>query len=282
MKTFVETLHAGYGQQFDVDKVLFEEKTDHFHLIIFENPMFGRVMALDGIIQTTQKDEFIYHEMLTHVPLFSHPNPKRVCVIGGGDGGMLREVLKHKSVEKVTLVEIDGKVIEMCREFFPDHSQGAFDDARTEIVIQDGFEYLKSAENSFDVIISDSTDPIGPAEVLFTETFYGLCNKALKPGGVLVAQNGVSYFQRDEMKNSARDMRPHFDVVTFYGAAVPTYIGGNMVFGWASNTADMCKQSVDSIAKKVTSSGIKTQYYTPEIHMAAFALPQYVVDAINE
>lgn len=282
MKTFSETLHAGYGQQFDVDKVLFEEKTDHFHLIIFENPMFGRVMALDGIIQTTEKDEFIYHEMLTHVPLFSHPNPKHVCVIGGGDGGMLREVLKHKSVEKVTLVEIDGKVIEMCREFFPNHSQGAFDDSRTEIVIQDGFDYLKSAENRFDVIISDSTDPIGPAEVLFTETFYGLCKKALKPGGILVTQNGVSYFQLDEMKNSARDMRPHFDVVTFYSAAVPTYVGGNMVFGWATDADAYCKQSISAITEKVVASGIKTKYYSSEIHSAAFALPRYVKDAIDE
>lgn len=282
MTVFAETLHAGYAQQFDVKHVLFEEKTDHFHLVIFDNPMFGRVMALDGIIQTTENDEFVYHEMLTHVPLFSHANPQHVCVIGGGDGGILREVLKHPDVEKVTLVEIDAKVVEMCRKYFPDHSCGAFDDARTEIVIQDGFDYLKSAPSQFDVIISDSTDPVGPGEVLFTETFYALCHKSLKPGGLLVTQNGVSYFQLDEVKNSARDMGRSFEHVTFYGAAVPTYVGGIMAFGWASDDITLRNISVSELEARYKAAGFKARYYTPEIHQAAFALPQYVLDALNE
>lgn len=279
---FAETLHQDYAQQFSVEKVLFEEKTEHFHLIIFQNKMFGKVMALDGIIQTTEKDEFIYHEMLTHVPLFAHPNPRHVCVIGGGDGGMLREVLKHKSIEKVTLVEIDAKVIEMCREYFPGHSDGAFDDGRTEIVIQDGFDYLQPTENKFDVIMSDSTDPVGPGEVLFTEKFYSLCHKALKPGGILTTQNGVSYFQLDEAKNTRRDMLPFFKDVSFYTAAVPTYVGGIMAFGFASD--DIALKNIDPVAlkKRFDASAISTRYYTPGIHTASFSLPAYMVDALHE
>ena len=201
-KRFIETLYKTYGQSFIVDEILFESKTDHQHLIIFNNEQFGRVMALDGVIQTTEKDEFIYHEMLTHVPLFAHGNAKRVLIIGGGDGGILREVLRHPEVEHVTMVEIDQAVVDMCKQYFPKHSDGAFDDPRVNLVIDDGVDFIVNNTELYDVIISDSTDPEGPGEVLFSSRFYKGCKESLTEGGILATQNGVSFMQIDEVKTT--------------------------------------------------------------------------------
>ena len=167
-----ETLHDGYQQRFEVSKVLFSEKTEFQDMVIFENPKFGRVLVLDGVIQTTEKDEFIYHEMMVHTPLLANGAAKRVLIIGGGDGGCLREALRHPGVEKVTMVEIDPTVVDLSREYLPMHSDGAFDDPRTDLVIADGLKYVAESAEKFDVIIVDSTDPIGPGEVLFTDAFY--------------------------------------------------------------------------------------------------------------
>ena len=165
---YQETLYSEWGQNFEQGQILFEVETGHQHLIIFDNPRLGRVMALDGVIQTTEADEFVYHEMMVHVPMNTHLNAKHILIIGGGDGGILREVLKHKSVESVTQVEIDRAVIDMCIEYFPNHSKGAFDDPRLNLVISDGAAFIANNEQSFDVIITDSTDPIGPGEVLLS------------------------------------------------------------------------------------------------------------------
>ncbi|NVJ60953.1 MAG: polyamine aminopropyltransferase [Gammaproteobacteria bacterium] len=279
---FLELLYPTYGQYFKVDEVLFESKTEHQHLVIFKNEQFGNVMALDGIIQTTQKDEFIYHEMLTHVPLFAHPEPKSVLIIGGGDGGILRETMRHKSVERVVQVEIDQSVIDMCKEYFPNHSAGAFDDPRANIVIADGMDYVKTSEEKFDVIISDSTDPIGPGEVLFTNDFYRLAKERLNEGGIMVTQNGVCFMQIDEVLNTAKRMGPLYQDQSFYCAPVPTYIGGVMTMGWATDNKTLRQQSVETIADRYINSGIKTRYYNPQIHAGAFALPQYVVEALKQ
>ena len=281
MKNYAETLYDSYGQVFEVDKVYFENKTEHQHLIIFENAKFGRVMALDGIIQTTQADEFIYHEMLTHVPILAHGNVKDVMIVGGGDGGMLREVCKHASVERIVEVEIDGQVIDMCKEYLPTHSDGAYDDPRVEIVIDDAANYVANTDRQFDVIISDSTDPIGPGDVLFTSDFYENCKKCLKPGGVLVTQNGVAYMQLDEVTTTAKRLAPYFKDVHFYSAAVPTYIGGIMTFAWATDDDVMRQQSADVLQARFEQAGITTRYYNPAIHAASFALPQYIIDAIE-
>ncbi|MCS9087187.1 polyamine aminopropyltransferase, partial [Pseudomonas aeruginosa] len=195
MSDYQETLYQGYGQRFSIDNMLHEVRTEHQHLVIFENARMGRVMALDGVIQTTEADEFIYHEMLTHVPILAHGAARRVLIIGGGDGGMLREVAKHKSVERITMVEIDGTVVDMCKAFLPNHSQGAFDDPRLNLVIDDGMRFVATTEERFDVIISDSTDPIGPGEVLFSENFYQACRRCLNEGGILVTQNGTPFMQ---------------------------------------------------------------------------------------
>ncbi|MEJ2142750.1 MAG: polyamine aminopropyltransferase [Gammaproteobacteria bacterium] len=282
MKKYSETLYDSYGQEFEVDKIYFENKTGHQHLVIFENAKFGRVMALDGIIQTTEADEFIYHEMLTHVPLFAHGNVKDVLIIGGGDGGMLREVCKHRSVEHITQVEIDDQVVEMCKQYLPNHSAGAYDDPRVEIVIDDGANFVRTTDKKFDVIISDSTDPIGPGEVLFTTDFYADCKRSLKPGGVLVTQNGVAFMQLDEVTTTNQRLVSHFSDHSFYCAAVPTYIGGVMTFAWATDNEQLRYLSQDEIEQRFKLANINTRYYNPAIHKASFALPQYILDALKK
>lgn len=279
---FDETLHSGYHQGFRVKEVLFESKTEHQHLVIFESVDFGRVMALDGVIQTTERDEFVYHEMLAHVPLFAHGAAKDVLIIGGGDGGLLREVLRHPEVERAVQVEIDQAVIDMCVEYLPRHSNGAYENPKAEIVIGDGIDYVRNCDRQFDVILSDSTDPIGPGEVLFTSPFYEGIKRCLKPGGVFAAQNGVAFIQPDEVSTTHKRLSPLFDDCHFYAAAVPTYVGGIMTFAWASDNAALRSVPAETIAQRVKDSGIKTRYYTPALHSGSFALPQYILDTLSE
>ncbi len=276
-----ETLHDGFGQYFTVDKQLYRDKTEHQDLVIFENSAFGRVMALDGVVQTTERDEFIYHEMLTHVPLFAHGDARSVLIIGGGDGGMLREVARHPGVEKITMVEIDAGVVNFCRQYLPAHSNGAYDDPRFTLVIDDGVNFVSQTEQKFDVIISDCTDPIGPGESLFTSDFYAGCLRCLNEDGIFVAQNGVCFLQQDEAVNSHRRLSPYFSDVTFYQAAVPTYYGGIMTFAWASNNALLRQLPTETLKARFQETGIRCRYYTPDIHQASFALPQYLLDALD-
>lgn len=282
MSDYQETLYEGYGQRFRMEKMLHEVRTEHQHLVIFQNPRMGRVMALDGVIQTTEADEFIYHEMLTHVPILAHGRAKRVLIIGGGDGGMLREVAKHATVEHITMVEIDGTVVEMCKEYLPNHSKGAFDDSRLNLVIDDGMRFVANTQEKFDVIISDSTDPIGPGEVLFSENFYQACHRCLNEGGILVTQNGTPFMQLSEVQTTAGRMNGLFADWHFYQAAVPTYIGGAMTFAWGSTDSQHRKISLDTLHQRFAGSGIVTRYYNPEVHIGAFALPQYVLQAISK
>ena len=278
---FVETLYDSYGQRFSIDEVFFESRTEHQHLLIFHNAKFGRVMALDGVVQTTERDEFYYHEMLAHVPLFAHGAARRVLIVGGGDGGLLREVVKHRGVEQVTQVEIDESVVEMARTWLPDHSRGAFDDPRFELVIADGAEFVRTAERRFDVILVDSTDPIGPGEVLFSTEFYRNCDALLAPGGVLVNQNGVPFMQLDEVRKTARAFRELFADWHFYGVAVPTYVGGIMTLGWATQEPTLRSVPLEVLEARFADAAIDTRYYTPAVHRGAFALPRFVEEAIE-
>jgi len=280
MSDFQETLYEGYGQRFQIDKLLHEVRTEHQHLVIFENPRMGRVMALDGVIQTTEADEFIYHEMLAHVPILAHGLARRVLIIGGGDGGILREVARHRDIESITLVEVDGAVVEICREFLPNHSAGTFDDPRLKLVIDDGMHFLAETEERFDVIICDATDPVGPGEALFSENFYQACRRCLNEGGILVAQNGTPFLQLGEVQTTARRMQGLFADWHFYQAAVPTYIGGAMTFAWGASSAESRKLPLETLMQRYSGSGIVTRYYNPHLHIAAFALPQYVLHAI--
>ncbi len=282
MSDYQETLYEGYGQRFRMDKLLHEVRTEHQHLVIFENARMGRVMALDGVIQTTEADEFIYHEMLAHVPILAHGLARRVLIIGGGDGGILREVARHRDIERITMVEIDGTVVEMCKTFLPNHSAGAFEDPRLNLVIGDGMHFVATTEETFDVIISDSTDPIGPAEVLFSENFYQACRRCLNEDGILVAQNGTPFMQLGEVQTTARRMHGLFADWHFYQAAVPTYIGGAMTFAWGACNAESRKLPLETLLQRFAGSGIVTRYYNPHVHLGAFALPQYVLQAINK
>jgi spermidine synthase len=232
-----ETLHPDYAQSLRVDKMLYDSKTDHQRLKVFENGTFGRVLTLDDVVQTTEGDNFIYHEMMTHVPIIAHGAARRVLIIGGGDGGMAREVLRHDTVEHVTMVEIDAGVVDFSGEYLPMLSRGAFDDARLELVIADGAGFIRRTAGGYDIIIVDSTDPVGPGEVLFTDTFYGHAKRALTEDGILVTQNGVPFLQGEELTNTMRAFRALFSDATCYLATIPTYAGGPMAFGWGTDGA---------------------------------------------
>lgn len=275
MTWFEEILHDDFRQRLRVSKVLYQDKTEHQDLIIFENPSLGRVLALDGVVQTTEADEHIYHEMLSHVPILAHGDADAVLIIGGGDGGMLREVLKHPDIA-ATMVEIDPGVIELCREHMPSLSCGAFDNPRADLVIADGAKFVAGTERRFDVIIIDSTDPIGSGEVLFGEEFYAGCRRCLNPGGILVTQNGVPFFQPEELRASHGRLSVLFADVAFYLAPVPTYSGGFMAFGWASDNPARRRTPLETIETRYRTAGIETKYYNPDIHLGAFALPNEI------
>ncbi|EPP1147426.1 polyamine aminopropyltransferase [Yersinia enterocolitica] len=276
-----ETLHANFGQYFSVENVLYREKTEHQDLVIFENPVLGRVMALDGVVQTTERDEFIYHEMMTHVPLLAHGQAKKVLIIGGGDGAMLREVSRHKNIEQITMVEIDAGVVEFCRQYLPNHSAGAYDDPRFKLVIDDGVNFVNQTTEKFDVIISDCTDPIGPGESLFTSAFYEGCARSLNEGGIFVAQNGVCFLQQDEAVDSHNKLSHYFKDVSFYQAAIPTYYGGIMTFAWATQNPQLRQLDITTLQQHFVEAGLTCRYYNPAIHVGSFALPQYLLDALT-
>lgn len=280
MRQFEETLYDAVCQQFRIDKLYFENKTDHQHLMIFHNAQLGRVMTLDGVVQTTEADEFVYHEMMTHVPMLAHGRVQRVLIVGGGDGGILREVLRHP-IDRVTQVEIDEAVVEMAKAYLPKHSAGAYDDERLDLVIADGMDFVRDCTSEFDVVIVDSTDPIGPGEVLFTDDFYGHAKRCLTEGGVLVTQNGVPFFQPDELKTTFRRLQNQFIDAHFYCAPVPTYYGGFMSFGWASDNAQLRHVPLEKIETRFAAAQLKCRYYNPPIHRASFALPQYMLDMLE-
>ncbi len=277
---FIETLYPDLGQRFRMDRVLYRDKTEHQDLVIFENPTLGRVMALDGVIQTTEFDEFVYHEMLAHVPILAHGRARRVLVVGGGDGGILRRCLEHPAVERVTMVEIDRTVVDLSIAHLPSISAGAFDDKRADLVIADGCRFVKETDRRFDVVIVDSTDPVGPGAVLFTEEFHADCKARLTPGGVFVAQNGVPFLQPDELAEThARRKRLFADAWAFV-APVPSYYGGFMAFGWATDDRTLRAQTADAIRPRFEAAGLRTRYYTPDVHAASFALPAFIRDRL--
>ena len=278
---FTETLYQGWQADYRCDEVYFDSATDHQRLVIFKNPIFGRMMMLDGVTQTTEADEFIYHEMLAHVPILAHGDAKKVLIIGGGDGGMLREVLRHTSVELCTMVEIDPSVVELSKQYLPNHSAGAFDDPRTHLVFDDGAAFVKNPPHTYDVMIVDSTDPIGPGEVLFQDTFYANARRRLNPGGILVTQNGVPFMQPDELKNTVTHLKHLFADASCYLATIPTYVGGPMAMGWATDNAELRHIDLDVLDARFKSAEIKTRYYAPAVHKAAFALPGYVSDNVG-
>jgi len=276
MTWFYETLHDDFRQGLKSEELLYDSETDHQRLRVFRNATFGRVLTLDDVVQTTEGDEFIYHEMMAHTPILYHGAARRVLIVGGGDGGMARETLRHRAVEHVTMVEIDPGVIEFAKTYLPGLSQGAFDDPRLELVIADGAEFVRESRDRYDVIIVDSTDPIGPGEALFTDSFYGRAKALLAEGGIMVTQNGVPFLQGEELTNTMRAFRALFADATCYLATVPTYSGGPMAFGWGTDGAAR-QTPVAELERRLAASGVAgLRYYTPEVAAAAFALPAYI------
>ncbi len=271
----VETLHDDFRQCLREATLLYDSETEHQRLRVFRNPTFGRILTLDGVVQVTEGDEFIYHEMMAHVPIFAHGSATRVLIVGGGDGGMAREVLKHRGVERVVMVEIDAGVIEFSKQYLPGIGGGAFDDPRLEVVIADGADYMKAEGEAFDVVIVDSTDPIGPGVTLFTDTFYGHARNRMKPGGIIVTQNGVPFLQGGELTGTLRAFGALFEDATCYLTQVPTYVCGPMAMGWGSD-GDARHVELPTLERRFAEAGFETRFYTPEVHKAAFALPVYV------
>ena len=271
----------GFRMTFAVEKVLYELETEHQHLVLFEQKHFGKVLMLDGATQVTTRDEFIYHEMMTHVPILAHGSAREVLVIGGGDCGIAEEVLKHKTVTRLTQVEIDESVVDFSKEHFPEFTGPVFADPRFESVIADGMKYVAETDRRFDVIIVDSTDPQGPGAVLFTREFYAACKRCMAKGGVMVTQNGVPFFQPDELISSVGHFRALFADAGCYVAAIPTYVGGHMAMGWAADDTAPCATPVETIAARYAAAGaFATKYWTPEVHKAAFALPRFIAEAV--
>jgi spermidine synthase len=282
-RSIPETLFddLGFRMTYAVERVLYETRTEHQHLVLFEHPFFGKMLMLDGATQVTSKDEFVYHEMMTHVPIFAHGNPREVLIVGGGDCGIAEEVLKHKSVKRLTQVEIDASVVEFSKEHFPEFTKPVLADRRFELVIDDGMNYVAKTDRRFDIIIVDSTDPLGPGKVLFSERFYAACRRCMAKGGLLVSQNGVPIFQADELTDTIRSFLKLFADGYCFVAAIPTYVGGHMAMGWATDNTKLRHASVKTIAARYKKAGsFPTKYWTPEVHVAAFALPRFIADKV--
>ncbi|MEW5954659.1 MAG: polyamine aminopropyltransferase [Bacillota bacterium] len=257
-----------------VTRVLCSEQTPFQKLAVVDTAEFGRMLLLDNVIQTTVRDEFVYHEMITHVGLNTHPNPRQVLVIGGGDGGSIREAVKHPTVEKARLVEIDGRVIEAAKEFLPELSCG-YADPRVEVMVDDGIKHVKEHNDLYDMIIVDSTDPVGPAEGLFNEAFYKNVYSALREDGLFVAQTESPFFNRKLITDIHQVLRGIFPVVRLFMAYIPTYPGGLWTFTMGSKNYDPVRADLEQVID------LNTRYYSPAVHRSSFVLPPFVEELVK-
>ncbi|MCL6450472.1 MAG: polyamine aminopropyltransferase [Acetobacteraceae bacterium] len=271
-----QTPHLGIVLR--VKETLLRKRSGFQDIAVLDTLQYGRALVLDGIIQTTEGDEFAYHEMLVHVPLLTHPEPRRVLIVGGGDGGAVREVLRHPQVESVFLVEIDREVVEASRRFLPGLSC-ALDDPRVTVVYQDGAEFVAGAQGEFDVILVDSTDPVGPAVPLFRGPFYSAVARALRPDGLVVAQTESPFVNGPVISQVFGEVRQRFPVARVYLACVPTYPGGMWTFTLGSLRYDPLGPDTGLGRGRPVPSGLR--YYSAQIHAAAFALPPFVAPLLG-
>ena len=269
---FSETcpMWPGMALSLEIETTLYDEKSPFQHIQVFETRHHGRMLALDGIIQLTQSDEFSYQEMLAHIPLFAHPKPETVLVIGGGDGGILREVGRHAGVSTMDFCEIDEMVITVSKQFLPDLACG-FDDPRVNVYIGDGAAFVREKTGVYDVIIVDSSDPIGPGEILFKKPFYESLKNALKPGGIIATQGESIFLHRDCVTRLAKITRELFDRQAYACIMVPTYPGGNIGICLGSLGPELTHPAREMPAELQG----RLKYYTPGIHEAAFVLPHF-------
>ncbi|MCL2517747.1 MAG: polyamine aminopropyltransferase [Oscillospiraceae bacterium] len=255
-------------------------KTSDFQQIdVFESEEFGRFLTLDGLMMMTEKDEFIYHEMMVHVPMAVNPGIENVLVIGAGDGGISRELIKYDGIKKIDVIEIDKAVVDICVKYLP-HTACGFDDDRVNIYYQDGLKFIREPKNEYDLIIVDSTDPFGPGEGLFTMEFYGNCYKALTDDGILINQHESPFYREDSLAVTKIHKRivHSFDIARVYQAHIPTYPSGHWLFGFASKT---CHPIRNLRATEWKQLGILTKYYNTNLHKGAFYLPNYVEELLR-
>ncbi|NNL42105.1 MAG: spermidine synthase [Desulfobacterales bacterium] len=267
----------GMALSIEIQRVLLSKKTRFQQIDLFQTKNHGKMLVLDGIIQLTEVDEFAYHEMMAHVPLFAHPNPKNVLVIGGGDGGVLREVVRHTGIDSIDFCEIDEEVIEVSKKFLPQIACG-FDDPRINIYIEDGSQFIKGQKSRYDVIIVDSSDPIGPGEELFEKPFYQGLKKALKENGIIAAQGESFFIHKEYVKNLVKITKNLFPLQAYSQVIVPTYPGGHIGICLASLGPEL-KKPARSIPQSFQ-EGLK--YYSSNIHHASFVLPYFAEKMIDE
>ncbi len=277
---YTEKHSENVGITMKVGKTLFSGESEFQKLEILETLEYGRMMLLDGLVMVTERDEFVYHDMIVHPALFTHPNPQKVLVIGGGDGGSIREIVKHPQVEQAILCEIDGLVIEKSIELLPSMAS-AIDGSnpRVKLHVDDGLAYIREHQNEFDVILVDSTDPIGPAVGLFEEDFYRLVFGALKADGIMVAQSESPFYHADIQKSMYANLRAVFPVVEMYQAFIPTYPSGFWSFAFASKKYHPVK---DFDRQRAAERGFYTKYYNEDLHLGAFMLPTFAKENIAE
>jgi len=271
---YTEKQTESYGITAKIKETYVREQTDFQDLAMIETEEWGTMLTLDGMVMTTVRDEFVYHEMVAHPALVTHPNPQRVLVVGGGDGGVIREVMKHPKVEKAVLVDIDGKVIEYSKKYLPQIA-GELDNPRVEVIVNDGYMHIHDHKNTYDVIMVDSTEPVGPAVELFTKGFYQGIYDALKEDGIFVAQTDNPWFKAELIRTVNRDVKEIFPIVRVYCANIPTYPSGLWTFTMGSKKYDPL--AVDEAAIP----DFPSKYYTARLHKAAFVLPRFVEDLVK-
>lgn len=270
--------HTPYaGLTFSVSNILTSFKTQYQELTILDTPEYGKVLLLDGLVMLTDKDEFVYHEMISHVPMFAHKKPEHILIIGGGDGGTAREVLKHETVRHIDLVEIDDMVIESCKQFFPQVSNGAFESSRVKVHVVDGIQFTHDqVAEIYDVVIIDSSDPVGPSQGLFVAPFYAEISRILKKDGIMVAQSETPFGRKEVVQSMYREIRKEFSVASMYLAYIPTYPSGMWSFAFCP------KEVIRQIdAFRYINSDFTPKYYNTSVHEAAFCLPNFVRELLR-
>ncbi len=262
-----------------VEEHLYSNQSKFQKIDVFKSNEFGTFFTLDGLMMVTEKDEFIYHDMIVHTALATNPNIKKVLVIGAGDGGTIRELTRYKTIEKIDLVEIDEEVVTVCQKFLPQTSE-KLEDERVSMYFEDGLKFVRMTEKKYDLIIVDSTDPFGPGEGLFTAEFYGNCYKALSGEGILINQHESPYYDEfaNNMKRAHKRIKEIFPICSVYQAHIPTYPSGHWLFGFASKKHDPIK---DLKKEEWNKLGLKTKYYNTDLHVGCFALPNYVKEMLN-
>ncbi|HWI55352.1 MAG TPA: polyamine aminopropyltransferase [Desulfobacteria bacterium] len=264
-----------HGITTKITHTLHTEKSEFQDVAVIETEQFGTMLVLDGMVMTTDKDEFVYHEMISHVALNTHPNPENVLVIGGGDGGAIREIIKHPKVKKATLVEIDGRVIEVSKQFLPQIAVALTNNPRVEVKVEDGIKHINEMQNHYDVVLVDSTEPVGPAVGLFALDFYQAISRALKTDGIMVAQTESPFFNADLISRVYKDISSVFPITKLYLANIPTYPSGLWSFTMGS------KQYDPEAVNEANMTDVETKYYTPKMHKAVFKLPRFVENLLK-